>query len=152
MFRGDYALSMDPKGRLAIPTRYRDRLDEVCAGKLVITISLLERCLSVYPAPEWQRIEKTLESLPALDQKAQAISHLLIGHALECDLDGQGRILISQTLRDFAGLDKRVRMVGQVRRFELWDEQTWTARREQLLSEVEDLRSNPSEALRDLVL
>ena len=143
---------MDTKGRVAIPSRYRERLDESCAGKLVVTISLLERCLVAYPYPEWQRIESSLEALPALDEKAQAISHLLIGHAAECDLDGQGRVLLSQSLRDFAGLDKRVKMVGQVRKFELWDDETWTSRREQLLGQVDALRREPSAALKDLVL
>ncbi len=152
MFRGEHSLSLDAKGRLAVPTRYRDRLAESCSGKLVVTISLLERCLVAYPYPEWQRIEASLESLPALDAKAQAISHLVIGHANECDMDGHGRVLVPPPLRDFAGLDKRVMMVGQVRKFEVWDEATWTARRDQLLGEVGELQRDPTPALQDLVL
>ena len=143
---------MDAKGRLAIPTRYRERLAEVCGGRLVTTINLLERCLVVYPYPDWQRIERELEGLPALDKQAQAISHLLIGHATECDMDGHGRMLVSQSLREFAGLDKQVKMVGQVRKFELWADTAWTARREELLGQVGDLQESPSEALRSLVL
>ena len=152
MFRGEYSLAMDAKGRLAVPTRYRDRLGEVCGGKLVVTISLTERCLVVYPFPDWQRIEATLDALPALDAQAQAVSHLLIGHATELDLDGQGRVLLPQSLREFAGLGKSVKMVGQVRKFELWDDVTWTMRREELLSQVDRLAQTPSEALRSLVL
>jgi len=143
---------MDAKGRLAIPTRYRDRLAEACGGRLVTTISLLERCLVVYPYPDWQRIERQLEGLPALDKKAQAISHLLIGHATECDMDGHGRMLVSQSLREFAGLDRQVKMVGQVRKFELWSDVAWTARREELLEQVDDLQDGQSDALRTLVL
>ncbi len=152
MFRGEYPLSLDSKGRLAVPSRYRERLAESCGGKLVITISLLERCLVVYPFPDWQRIEDSLKGLPALDSKAQALSHLLIGHANDCDLDGHGRMLVPQTLREFAGLSKRIKMVGQVSKFELWDDDAWTARREQLLSQVDELQAEPSDALRGLVL
>ena len=145
-------MTLDAKGRLAVPSRYRERLMEDYGGKLVATISLLERCLVVYPFPDWQQIEDELRRLPALDPKAQAISHLLIGHAAECDMDGQGRILIPPSLRQWAGLDKRVRMVGQMKKFELWDEGNWTARREELLGQIGDLLSQPSEALRSLVL
>ena len=143
---------MDDKGRLAVPSRYRDRLSDGCGGKLVVTISLLERCLVVYPFPDWQQIEEELRKLPALDVKAQAISHLLIGHATECDLDSHGRFLVPQTLREFATLNKQVRMVGQVTKFELWADTVWSARREELLSQVGDLLAEPSEALRSLVL
>lgn len=145
---------MDAKGRVAVPTRYRDRLAESCGGKLVATISLMDRCLSVHPFPDWQRIEDEIKALPALDPQVRAISHLLIGHAVECDLDGQGRMLLPQSLRDFASLDKRVHMVGQVRRFELWNEQAWDARRDELLSQVGNLQiqASQSQALRDLVL
>lgn len=154
MFRGEFSLSMDSKGRLAVPTRYRERLAETCGGKLVATISLMDRCLSVYPFPDWQRIEDEIKALPALDPQVRAISHLLIGHATECDLDGHGRILLPQSLRDFAALDRRVHMVGQVRKFELWNEDAWSARREDLLGQVGNLQvqASQSQALRDLVL
>ncbi|MCP5153916.1 MAG: division/cell wall cluster transcriptional repressor MraZ [Ectothiorhodospiraceae bacterium] len=152
MFRGEFAMSMDPKGRVAVPTRYRERLAEVSAGRLVLTISLLERCLVAYPFPEWQRIESSLENLPGLDPQAQAISHLLIGHANDCDLDSHGRVLVPPPLRDFAGLDKRIKVVGQVRKFEIWDDEAWTRRREELLGQIGQLQAQPSEALRNLVL
>ena len=93
-----------------------------------------------------------LKRLPALDRKAQGIRHLLIGHAVDCDLDGHGRMVVPQSLREFAGLGKRVKMVGQASKFELWDEAVWNERREALLAEVGDLLSEPSEALRSLVL
>ena len=152
MFRGECSLSLDAKGRLAVPSRYRDRLAESCAGKLIVTISLLERCLAVYPFPAWQRIEEKLNELPALDTKAQAISHLLIGHASECDMDAHGRILVPPSLREFAGLDKRVKMVGRISKFELWDEAAWAARRDAMLSQVDELLAEPSAELRSLVL
>jgi MraZ protein len=145
---------MDSKGRLAVPTRYRERLVEGCGGKLVVTISLMDRCLTVYPFPDWQRVEDEIKALPALDSQVHAISHLLIGHAIECDLDGHGRMLLPQSLRDFASLDKRVHMVGQVRRFELWNEDAWSTRRDELLGQIGNLQiqASQSQALRDLVL
>lgn len=152
MFRGEYSLAMDPKGRLAVPSRYRERIFECCNGKLIITISLTERCLAVYPFPDWQRIEDDLRALPALDRKAQAISHLLIGHATECDLDGHGRILVPHSLREFASLDKQVKIVGQVMKFEIWNDGVWTRRRQELLDQVEEFLTEPSDAVRSLVL
>jgi MraZ protein len=152
VFRGEYSLSLDAKGRLAIPSRYRDRLVEDCGGQLVVTISLLERCLVVYPSPRWQRIENELKDLPALDSQAQAINHLLIGHAVDCDMDSNGRVLLSQALRKFAGLEKRIMMVGQVDKFEIWDDAGWNQRRDELLEAVPQLHKEPSDALRKLVL
>ncbi len=152
MFRGECSLSLDAKGRLAIPSRYRERLVELCGGKLIVTISLLERCLVVYPFPRWQRIEDELKDLPTLDRKAQSVIHLLIGHAADCDMDSNGRVLLSQTLRSFAGLDKHIMMVGQVDKFELWDEAGWNRRRDELLDDVPQLHEEPSDVLRTLVL
>jgi len=152
VFRGETSISLDGKGRLAVPTRYRDGLSEHCGGKLIATISLMDRCLVVYPYPEWKRIEDEINALPSLDPQVRAISHLLIGHATECDLDGHGRILLPQLLRDFASLDRKVRMIGQVKHFELWDEQAWSDRRDQLLMQVGNLSSEVSDALKRLVL
>nr|VFK59128.1 MAG: MraZ protein [Candidatus Kentron sp. UNK]VFK69029.1 MAG: MraZ protein [Candidatus Kentron sp. UNK] len=152
MFRGEYSLTLDTKGRLAVPSRYRERIFEHCNGKLVITISLTETCLVVYPFPDWQKIEDDLRALPALDRKAQAISHLLIGHATECDLDGHGRVLVPQSLREFANLDKQVKIVGQVMKFELWNDGAWTRRRQELLDQVGEFLTEPSDAVRSLVL
>ncbi len=152
MFRGECSLSLDAKGRLAIPSRNRERLAELCGGKLIVTISLLERCLVVYPYPRWQRIEDELKDLPTLDRKAQSVLHLLIGHAADCDMDSNGRVLLSQTLRTFAGLHKRVMMVGQVDKFELWDEAGWNLRRDELLDNLSQLHEEPSDVLRSLVL
>ena len=152
MFRGEYSLNMDAKGRVAIPTRLRERLSETCAGRVVVTISLLNRCLTVYPYPDWQEIENELRALPALDTKAQAIRHLLIGHAAECDLDSQGRVLVAQSLRDFANLGKRIKLIGQGNKFELWEESQWQEKREELLGRIDDLLSEPSESLSSLVL
>ena len=152
MFRGEFGLNLDPKGRLAVPSRYRERLAEDCGGRVIVTISLVERCLVVYPFPDWQRIEDDVRKLPALDPKAQAITHLLIGHANECELDSHGRVLVPPSLREFAHLEKRIRVIGQVRKFEIWDEEAWSARRDAFLDQMGELSDQQSEVLRSLVL
>ena len=136
MFRGVTALNLDTKGRMAIPTRHRERLRECCASQLVITVDT-DRCLLLYPAPEWAEIEAKLEALPSFNKAARTLQRLYIGHAHEVEMDGQGRILLPPELRKFANLDKRVALVGQGKKFELWDEETWNGKREVWLDEVD---------------
>ena len=125
---------------MAIPTRYRDRLRECCASQLVITVDK-DRCLLLYPEPEWAEIERKLEALPSFNKTARTFQRLYIGHAHEVEMDAQGRILLPPELRRFASLDKRVALVGQGKKFELWDEETWNGSRDKWLEEVnlEDL-------------
>lgn len=134
LFRGVNALSLDTKGRLAVPSRYRDRLQSLCDGQLVLTIDR-DRCLLIYPLPEWEEIERKLVQLPSLNRQARRLQRLLLGHATECELDGSGRVLLPSPLRDYAGLDKRVILIGQGNKFELWDEATWNEQRELWLEE-----------------
>ncbi|HSP01193.1 MAG TPA: division/cell wall cluster transcriptional repressor MraZ [Thioalkalivibrio sp.] len=150
MFRGVANLNLDAKGRMAMPSRYRDRLVETCEGRLVITVDR-DGCLLVYPQPEWERIEQALMSRPNMDRQVRRLQRLLVGHATECDLDGQGRILLPTPLRDYAALDKRVVLVGQGNKFELWDEDTWVRRRDEWFRE-EDEVADPSAALESLSL
>lgn len=112
---------------MAMPAKYRDRLQDLCGGQLVITVDRDDRCLLVYPLPEWEEIERKLAKLPSLNKQARRLQRLLIGHATECELDGAGRILLPPKLREYAGLDKQVMLLGQVNKFELWDEQVWNA-------------------------
>jgi len=140
VFRGVNHLSLDSKGRMAMPARYRERLEEVCQGQLVITVDR-DHCLLMYPLREWELIERKLVALPSLNPQARRLQRLLIGHATECELDANGRILLPPPLREFAGLDKRVVMIGQGNKFEIWDEERWNTRRDEWLSETteEDL-------------
>lgn len=135
MFRGVNTLSLDAKGRMAMPTRYRRLLEVQCNGQLIITINPIDRCLSLYPLSAWEEIERSLDALPSLDKGSQRIKRLLIGHATECDMDSQGRLLLPPPLREFAKLDKQIVLIGQAKKFELWDEQTWRQRREEWLQE-----------------
>lgn len=150
-FRGINNLALDTKGRMAVPARYRDRLAELCAGQLVITVDQ-DRCLLVYPQPEWEKIEAQLNQLPSFNKRARVLQRLLVGHATETELDSQGRILLPPMLREYAGLDKKIVMIGQGKKFEIWDEQTWNERQSAWLSEVNADDGDMPSALESLSL
>ncbi|MBA2709780.1 MAG: division/cell wall cluster transcriptional repressor MraZ [Tatlockia sp.] len=135
MFRGINAITLDGKGRLAVPTRYREALSEQEKTSLVVTIDTEETCLLLYPTAQWQIIENKLQSLPSFNAAARRIQRLLIGHATDVELDSNGRVLLPPVLRDYAQLDKRVVLIGQGNKFEVWDENLWQTRREDWLAE-----------------
>jgi MraZ protein len=133
MFRGVNTISLDSKGRLAVPTRYRETLARHCHGQMVVTVDR-DHCLLLYPLPDWEEIERKLTKLPSFNKQARRLQRLLIGHATECELDGAGRILLPPPLRDFAGLNKDIVLIGQGNKFEIWNETTWNARRAEWLA------------------
>jgi MraZ protein len=143
---------LDVKGRITLPVRYRDVLSEQSAGQLVITIDTEEQCLLIYPLPEWETIEAKLDALPSFNRAARRVQRLLIGHATETEVDGSGRVLLPGPLREYAGLNKKAVLIGQGKKFELWDEQTWMQRREQWLEEEGAESSELPEALGSLSL
>jgi len=134
LFRGVSLISLDEKGRLAMPTRYRGELLATCSGQIVVTVGL-DKCLSLYPLPEFEEIERKLVRLPSLDKHAKRLQRLLIGHATECELDGQGRFLITEPLRHYASIERRVALVGQGNKFEIWDETLWNSSRDVWIEE-----------------
>ena len=133
MFQGAVQLNLDSKGRLAIPSRHRDVLLSECAGQLVLTADA-DGCLLFYPQPEWEPIRDKLLKMSALDPRIRALQRRLIGYAEEVEMDAAGRVLISAALRSYATLDKRVMLIGQGNKFELWDEAKWTAQQQVELS------------------
>ncbi|HEY0665825.1 MAG TPA: division/cell wall cluster transcriptional repressor MraZ [Gallionella sp.] len=133
MFQGAAQLNLDSKGRIAIPARHRDALLGSCKGNLVLTADA-DGCLLMYPQPEWQPIYDKLNKLSSFNARSRALQRLLIGHASDEVMDGAGRVLIPPTLRSYAALDKRVMLVGQGNKFELWDEARWQAQQEVALS------------------
>ena len=100
---------------------------------MVLTVDR-DHCLLLYPLPDWEEIERKLVKLPSFNAQARRLQRLLIGHATECELDGSGRILLAPPLREFAGIEKSVVMIGQGNKFELWDETSWNARRSEWLA------------------
>lgn len=151
MFRGANAISLDAKGRLAMPSRYRDELVSRCAGQLIVTIDAVDPCLTVYPLPEWELIEAKLRELPSLREETRRLQRLLIGNAVDLELDGNGRFLIPPRLREYAKLDKRAMLVGQLNKFQLWDEDAWNAMAEADLAAIKQPGGLPDE-LRDMIL
>jgi MraZ protein len=134
-FRGVSNLSLDAKGRIVLPARYRDRLLEICQSQLIITIDTDQPCLLIYPLSEWEQIEEKIEALPSFNPTTRRIQRLLIGHATEVEVDTNGRMLLSNPLREYAKLGKKVVLIGQGKKFELWDELLWAERMQSWLGD-----------------
>ena len=130
---------------MAIPARYRETLQDACDNQLVMTVDR-DRCLLIYPLPEWETIEQKLAKLPNLNKAARLMQRMLIGYATELELDSAARILVPPPLREFAGLDKKVTLIGQGNKFELWDEQRWNGLSEEFqLDDSAELQELSSE-------
>lgn len=129
MYLGSHSINMDAKGRMAIPARIRETLAADCAGKIVITANPEadpdERCLWVYPETEWAQILPKIQSLPDMQKVSRRTKRLMIGYATPLELDANGRVLVPPTLREYAGLDKKIMLVGQGNKLELWSESAW---------------------------
>ncbi len=127
MFRGIASLTLDIKGRLSVPARYRDVLLARCGGHLVITADA-DRCLLMYPLPEWEVIQQKLEGLSNLDSRVRELQRRLIGFAVDTEMDAAGRLLVAPELRKYAEIDRNAALVGQGKKFELWNQEIWDAR------------------------
>ncbi len=150
MYRGASSLSLDNKGRMFMPTRYRQSLLDECDGKLVLTVDR-DRCLLLYPFPAWEAVERQLNGLSGIDRRVRRLQRLMIGYACELDMDGNGRILLPQHLRKYANMEKHIMLIGQGNKFELWDEETWNKQQEIWLAE-EDEDEEVSDELKSLRL
>lgn len=129
MFRGINVVNLEAKGRFAMPVRYREQLEEETSRQLVMTIDTEERCLLLYPMAAWETIESKLAKLPSFDPAARRVQRLLIGHATELEFDSQGRLLVPPELREYAGIEKKIVLLGQSNKFEIWSEDVWQVRR-----------------------
>ncbi|MBI4754246.1 MAG: division/cell wall cluster transcriptional repressor MraZ [Betaproteobacteria bacterium] len=133
MFQGAAALSMDAKGRLAIPARYRDALAAASEGALVLTAHP-HRCLLLYPGPAWEPIRDRVLATSGLEQQASLLRRLLVGFAREEQMDAAGRLLVAPELRGYAGLDRGVWLVGQGNHFEIWSDEGWQKQQEAIFA------------------
>jgi MraZ protein len=152
LFRGCSTLSVDNKGRLAVPSRYRERLICLANGNLILTLNPLDRSLWLYPLPEWELIESKLAELSDFDRQGRRAKQMMRGYATDCQLDSQGRILIPHELREYASLGKHAVILGQGNKFEIWDEKGWKELREDWLTEIGKDTGEPSDALKSLSL
>jgi MraZ protein len=146
MFRGVNFINLDAKGRMTMPTRYRTQLPIELKEQLVVTIDTEDKCLLLYPFPIWEEIEKKIENLPSFNQVTRRIQRLLIGHATELEMDSSGRLLLPPLLREYANLDKNVMLIGQGKRFEIWDKKIWIENRDNWLAKgLSELSTLPPE-------
>lgn len=118
--RGEYTHVIDAKGRLFIPAKFREEL-----GYSFVITKGLSRCLSIYPMSEWERFEAKINALPT--KQARSLQLFFIASAQDCELDAQGRVLVPQKLREYAGLDKNAVVAGMTDHIEVWDESEWNA-------------------------
>lgn len=150
MFFGETAINLDAKGRLAIPIRYRETLAGQCGNRLVITYSASDSgSLWLQPEQTWERVRDEVMSLSTFNASHRSLQRRLVGSATAIEPDGNGRILIPPSLRQVAGLDKRVLMLGMGNRFEIWDEDTLNSQRTE---EVSNPDARVSEEMERLVL
>ena len=120
MFMGEYNHTIDAKGRLIIPSKFRELLGE----EFVLTKGL-DGCLSIYPMDEWKAFEEKLRALPLTNKNARTFTRFFVAGATNCELDKQGRILLPPVLREYANLTKDVVLVGVLSRVEIWDKDRW---------------------------
>lgn len=152
MFRGANSINLDAKGRIAIPARYRDRLSDICNGRMVVTKNPYELDtpnLLLFPLHNWEDFEEQVRALPSSKKAYRLFKRVTIGSAKEVDVDGNGRLLLPAELRDFAGLSKSLMLVGQGETFQIWDEAQWKAQEADDLSVLADEEFD-SEQLPDL--
>ncbi len=137
MLTGEFNHSIDVKGRLIIPSKFREILGE----DFVITKGL-DGCLFVYPQEEWKTFENKLRTLPLTNKDARTFTRFFLGSAVDGGLDKQGRVLISSALRNFAGLDKEVVLVGVLDRIEIWDKAKWDEKNAAVEENMDDIASH----------
>lgn len=124
MFRGRYEHTIDGKGRLSIPSKFRDILAEKYSDTLIVTN--FDNCLVAYPREEWEVLERKASALPQLKKEVKAFQRYFISAATECPVDAQGRILLAPTLREYAKLDRDVVIVGMLKKIEIWSKDRWS--------------------------
>jgi MraZ protein len=151
MLRGATKVTLDAKGRLAIPVRYRDQLMTRAEGRLVATVDR-DYCLLIYPLPDWEEIERKLTRLPALNKQSRRLQRLMLGHATELEMDSHGRVLLTRELREFAGLDRQAMLIGQGNKFELWSEERWGTKRDEWLADDDGEEAGLPQELESLTL
>jgi len=133
VFFGETAINLDAKGRLAVPKRYRDDLKEQCENRMVLTYSAFDSgVLWLYLEKEWQRVRDEVMALPSLNANHRSLQRRLVGSATAVEPDGTGRILLPPSLREVAGLQKHVVMLGMGSRFEIWDEDVLNQKRDEM--------------------
>lgn len=121
MFMGEFNHTVDAKGRVIVPSKFRDKLGE----NFVITKGF-DRCLAIYDMENWTGVQEKLAMMPMLTEDARTIRRMMVGSATEADFDKQGRVLIPAPLREYAGISKEAVMIGNIDHIEIWSKEAWT--------------------------
>ena len=127
MFRGQFAHSIDAKGRVSLPARFRDALVGDGDARFVLTPALFDPCLNLYPMRAWEELEQRIAELPRFDPHVVRLKRMYVSAAVECELDRAGRVLVPQTLRDRARLERDALWAGAGQILELWSKELWDA-------------------------
>lgn len=135
MFKGEYSHTLDAKGRLIIPSTFREQL-----GNEFVVTKGLDGCLFVYAQAEWERFEEKLRGLPLTNPNARKFTRFFLAGACDCELDRQGRILLPAVLRDFAGLEKEVVLAGVGSRIEIWNRAVW--QKQNVYDDMDEIAEN----------
>lgn len=148
MFQGETAITIDDKGRMAVPTAYRDLVVRDCGGRLVITYNPYEHgCLWLYPVQVWEQVRDQVNALPNARKVHRSLQLKLVGAATEVELDSNGRVLLPASHRNASGIDKKAVLLGMGNKFELWSESAHLAQIRQTIGE-----DDVSEAMSELTL
>lgn len=138
MFRGISKLTVDAKGRLAMPKHHRDRLESDGVNRLMVTVDP-SHCLLIYPMPDWLEIEEQLMSAPNTDPRIRKMQRLYVGYATEVEFDVNGRILLPSALREYAGIKKKTVLIGQGKKCELWSQESFEEQSEMWPEDISDV-------------
>ena len=133
MFRGINSVTLDAKGRMALPARHREAIRARSAGRLVTTIDSRDPSLLMYALPDWEALQARLQQMSNIRGPVRLLQRLLIGHATDMELDANGRVLLPQMLREHAALERKLVVVGQGNKIEIWSESNWQERMENWL-------------------
>ena len=145
MFRGIHEINMDAKGRMSVPAKFRDPLLSACEGQVVVTIDPNTPNLALYAIDRWEEIQARIEALPSINPQARRLQQLFIGHASDLHMDTNGRILLPPMLRKYASLEKKLILLGQGQKIEIWSEQLWDERFEAIQNMSDGLDELPDE-------
>ena len=135
MFRGSFEHTVDSKGRVSVPSKFRDIIADRYDGRLVMAMDF-DQCVTIYPLEEWEKLEEKIKTLPMMKQEVKDFMRFFFSSATECELDKQGRILIPPTHRERASIHKNVMLVGIMNKIEVWDAKAWEARNSQNGSKI----------------
>jgi len=140
MFIGEYHYKIDEKGRLSVPAKFRNDLK-----KQVVVTKGIEKCLVLYPQKEWEKLATKISGLSISKEKTRAFARLTLAGAMDVEVDGQGRVILPDYLREYAKIKKNVVVAGLYSRLEIWDEEGWNEYKESSENESKEIAENLGE-------